>query len=137
MTSDHLVFYDGTCGLCDQIVQLILHYDTRETFSFAPLEGSTAKKMLEAVPPEMKTADSLILIEDYRSSNPKFFILGKGALRICWLLGGFWAVPGILSWLPPFFYDWSYRLLAKNRHRFFKNTSCFVPKQELQHRFLP
>ncbi|HEV8051640.1 MAG TPA: DUF393 domain-containing protein [Parachlamydiaceae bacterium] len=133
----HLVFYDGECGLCDQIVQFLLKLDSKELFNFAPLQGSTAAKLLEYLPPEMKNKDSLILIENYEGPGPQFYIFGKGVFRICWLLGGAWAIPGLISWLPSFLYDWGYRLVAKNRHRIFKNASCIIPSKEMKHRFLP
>lgn len=135
----HLVFYDGTCGLCDQIVQFILCRDQDEVFDFAPLQGSTAKQLLKDLPAEMKSADSLVLIENYLAGPEKAkpSIFGKGALRICWLLGGGWKVLGVISWLPSIFYDWGYRLVAKNRHRFFFSDSCVLPTPETRHRFLP
>jgi predicted DCC family thiol-disulfide oxidoreductase YuxK len=133
----HLVFYDGECGFCDYSVQFVINQDFMEIFDFAPLQGSTAAKTLTAIPGEMKNKDSLILIEDYKSSHPQYFILGKGAFRICWLLGGFWSIPGIISFLPSFLYDWGYRLIARNRKKLIKNISCIVPSKEKQHRFLP
>lgn len=133
----HLVFYDGQCGLCDQIVQVIIRDDRRELFDFAPLQGSTAKEKLSDIPPQMKTADSLVLIENYRERNPSYFIFGKGALRICWLLGGRWALPGLISFLPAWLYNWGYRLVAKNRHRIFQNDRCVLPTPQTRHRFLP
>ena len=135
--NEHLVFYDGQCGFCDHIVQILLKIDTREIFSFAPLQGETAARLLKHLPPEMKNKDSLVLIENYRSHTPKYFILGEAALRIGWLLGGFWALAGWISWLPSFLYDWLYRLIARNRYRLFRNHTCIVPNKDKGHRFLP
>lgn len=133
----HLIFYDGQCGLCDRMVQLVLRQDPLERFDFAPLEGLTAAKMLKSLPPEKKTGESLILIEDYRETNQHFYIFGKAIFRICWLLGGFWSIPGLLFWLPSFLYDSGYRLVSKNRHKLFKNEGCTLPIKENEHRFLP
>lgn len=128
----HLVFYDGACGLCDHVVQFLLKADRTDLFAFAPLQGETARQMLKDIPKE----DSLVLIEDYQTPNPKVYMLGKGALRILWLLGGFWSIPGILSFLPGALYNGVYRLVARNRHRFFKKGTCSLPDREQAHRFL-
>lgn len=128
----HLIFYDGSCGLCDHAVQFTLKRDQRGLFAFAPLQGETAKKMLREVPPE----DSLVLIEDY-TSHPRIYQLGKGAFRILWLLGGVWAFLGLISFLPSFLYDWAYRLVAKHRHRFFNTPTCQLPDPTQKERFLP
>lgn len=135
MSGKNLIFYDGTCGLCDHIVQFLLKHDPEGIFVFAPLQGSTAQTFLKDLDPKMKEADSLILVEDYTSPDRKYYVFGKAAFRICWLLGGFWALLGLISFLPSFLYDWGYRLVARNRHRFFQ--SCVLPTRELQDRFLP
>lgn len=131
---NHLVFYDGHCGLCDRTVQFLLKIDTDKNFVFAPLQGETAKILLLSLPEVYKSADSLILMENY-NSNPQFYVLGKGALRICWLLGGPWAFLGVLNFLPSFLYNWVYRIVAHNRRKLFK-SACVLPDPSLKDRFL-
>ncbi|CUI17102.1 Conserved hypothetical membrane protein [Candidatus Protochlamydia naegleriophila] len=133
----HLVFYDGECGLCDRVVQLLLKLDKHGRFVFAPLKGETAAFYLKNLPDKYKGKDSLILIEDYQSSHPQTYVLAKGALRICWLLGGIWSLVGCLSFLPSVFFDWAYRLVAQNRHRFFSAKECVLPPKNQGGRFLP
>lgn len=128
----HLVFYDGVCGLCDHIVQFLLKIDTNEIFVFAPLQGETAKLYLKSEPP----VDSLFLIENYKSPNHKIYIFGKGALRILWLLGGMWAILGILSFLPSFLYNWIYRFVARHRKEIWKQSVCQIPDPKYISRFL-
>lgn len=133
----HLVFYDGNCGLCDQVVQILFKADKNERFVFAPLQGVAASQYLKNLPDEIKAADSLILIENYRSSDPQAYLFGKGALRIAWLLGWPWLLIGWLSFLPGFLFNWAYRLVARNRHRFFPQNQCFIPPPNQKDRFLP
>lgn len=131
----NIVFYDGQCGLCDYVVQWLLEADKKQQFLFAPLQGMTAQRLLSRLPPEAKEADSLIFIENAESSNPQYYLYGKAALRICWHLGGFWALLGWISFLPSVLYDWAYRLVARNRHKIFPEA-CTLPTQEQKHRFL-
>lgn len=133
----HLVFYDGECGLCDHVVQLILKIDKKEVFCFAPLQGSTAKQYLSNFPEEYKQNNTLILIENFQSQNPTYYIFGKAALKIFWIIGGIWSVLGLFSFLPSFLYDWIYKIVAKYRHRLFKKDRCFIPNPEEHKRFLP
>lgn len=132
----HLVFYDGNCGLCDRIVQFVFKEDKKQSFVFAPLQGETASQYLRNLPAEVRFTDSLILIENYRT-NPRVYILAKGALRIAWLLGWPWSLIGWLSIFPGWMFDWIYRLIASNRHRFFPVDQCFVPPATQKERFLP
>jgi predicted DCC family thiol-disulfide oxidoreductase YuxK len=133
---DHLLFYDGQCGLCDKAVQFVLRHDTDERFAFAPLQGETARTVLNNLTPEQKSLDTLILVENYKTPDEKMYFLGKGALRVAWLLGGKWKGIGWMNYLPAPIVDLGYRAVAKNRHRFFDN-SCVVPNPSTQHRFLP
>ena len=133
----HLVFYDGNCGLCDKVVQFVFKEDKQQLFVFAPLQGETASRYLKNLPPEMRFTDSLILIENYRSSLPRVHILAKGALRIAWLLGWPWMMAGWLSFFPGWLFDWAYRLVAANRHRLFPQDQCFIPPADQKDRFLP
>ncbi|MDP1879885.1 MAG: DUF393 domain-containing protein [Parachlamydiaceae bacterium] len=135
--SPHLVLYDDTCGFCDRSVQFLLKEDHKHQFVFAPLRGETASKVLKNQNNEIKQVDSLILVENYQSNEPQIYILSKSVLRILWLLGSYWILLGWLSFLPSFLFDWSYRLFAKHRHRFFSNDVCVIPRPEDKERFLP
>lgn len=132
----HLLFYDGECGFCDLSVQWVLNHDPAQLFAFAPLQGETAKRLLADLPPDLKQLDSLVLIENHQSSHPRYFFLGQGGFRIAWLLGFPWSTLGVISFLPPFLYNWGYRLVARNRHKLFPNTKCVIPEQS-SGRFLP
>lgn len=134
---NHLVFYDGKCGLCDRIVQFLLKEDKQKNFVFAPLQGETASQYLRSLPPEIRFTDSLILIENYRSAYPRVHILAKGALRIAWLLRWPWLLVGWLSFFPGWMFDWIYRLIARYRLYFFSQTQCMVPPPDQKDRFLP
>lgn len=134
----HLVFYDGTCGMCHWVVQLLLRYDHKKLFVFAPLQGETAELLLKDWRTLTPEADSLVLIENFQDQKTrKIYIYGKGALRICWLLGGLWIVPGSISFLPAFLYDWIYRWVARHRFKWFATQSCLIPKNQEASRFLP
>lgn len=131
----HLIFYDGECGFCDQVVQFMLKIDKEKIFMFAPLQGKTAQENLKNLSVEFKTGESVILIENYNTDQSKMYVLGKAAFRSLWLLGGFWGLIGLINFLPSFLYDWGYKLVAKNRKRIFPNESCVIPTLEDKKRF--
>lgn len=137
MMDKHLVFYDGSCGLCDHVVQFLLKHDHKGIFLFAPLQGSTALSTIQKLPEEYKRLDSLILLENYQSDHQESYVLGQGAFRILWLLGGPWKLLGWISYLPPILYNWGYRLVASNRHHFFSAEKCILPDEKNKNRFLP
>ena len=135
--AEHLVFYDGECGLCDRVVQRLLRWDKKKILAFAPLHGTTAQKLLRDLPSDQKTVDSMIFIEQYQSSKRVVYTQGKAAFRIAWLMGGWWKALGWLFFLPSWLYNWGYNLIARNRKWLMPQTECFVPPPAQNHRFLP
>ena len=91
--------------------------------------------MLANLPESYREADSVILVENYDSKNPRYSLFGKAVFRIGWLLGGRWRLMGWISFLPAFLYDWAYRLVAHNRRRLFSDT-CTTPSTKFKERFL-
>jgi predicted DCC family thiol-disulfide oxidoreductase YuxK len=136
MCKKSLLFYDGSCGLCDQCVQFILKRDKNKKFLFAPLQGEAAKSALLSLSAEEKNIDSMVFIEDYLSGDQKIYLQGKAVLRILWLLGGFWKILGVMHFLPACLYNWMYRLVAKNRYRFYPEIHCVIQDPSYQDRFL-
>jgi predicted DCC family thiol-disulfide oxidoreductase YuxK len=133
MTMKHVIFYDGDCPLCNKAVRFVLATDRNKVFQFAPLKGKTADEKLSRLFLKNPDLDTLVLLQNYNTSQEKLLIEGKGALRILWLLGFPYSFLGVLSFLPPLF-DPLYRLIARNRFRLF-TTSKPLPSPD--NRFLP
>lgn len=131
----HVVFFDGQCGLCDHLVQWLLHNDKEKIFLFAPLQGITAEKNLKHLPAWIRDSDSMVLIENYQTPHQKVYIYGKAVLRTLWLLGGAYKAIGWIHFLPAFFYDWIYWIVAKNRKKIFGTIE--LPTETGVGRFLP
>lgn len=133
----HLVFYDGTCGMCHGVVQFLLKHDKRKVFIFAPLQGKTAAAMLNPSLFSSPDADSLVLVENYKDPPHRhFYIFGKAALRISWLMNGWWKFPGVFSFLPASCIDWFYKWIAAHRFQWFQKTDCLIPNTNESDRFL-
>ena len=134
--SKHLIFYDGTCGLCHRAVQFVLKRDCYQRFVFAPLQGETAAALLGKS--KASSMETLVLVENYQNPECRCILThGQGALRISWLLGGFWVIPGVFSFLPPFLYDWLYHWVARHRFKWFGKETCLLPQTKCNERFLP
>jgi predicted DCC family thiol-disulfide oxidoreductase YuxK len=126
-----IILFDGICNLCNSSVQFIIKRDPTGYFKFASLQSETGQRLLKQYGVS-KQIDSLILIE-----KQKVYIKSSAALRICRKLDGFWKYLTILRVLPPFFRNFLYDVVAKNRYHWFgKRDSCMLPTAELKKRFL-
>ncbi|MEZ6068197.1 MAG: DCC1-like thiol-disulfide oxidoreductase family protein [Planctomycetaceae bacterium] len=127
-----IVFFDGVCGLCDQTVTFLLDHDHDGRLLFAPLQGSTATRLL---PAEYRDRlDTLVL----RLPDGECHTRSAAAVRILWRLGGVWKWLGGLLWLiPKPFRDLGYRAVAATRYRLFgKRDTCRLPTLKDQQRML-
>ena len=46
VAGQHLVLYDGVCGLCNAVVQFLLPRDRRHSFDYASLQSKTGQAWL-------------------------------------------------------------------------------------------
>ena len=128
----HLIFFDQECPFCRRSVRHILQRDRKEEFSFAPLNGETAKKILIGPQAHLASAQSVILVENYLSDQRRFYIRSKAIFRTYWLMGGWRKVIGIFGFLPCGILDGLYKFFAMHRHQFkLKMPQEIGPKERL------
>ena len=127
-----LILYDGVCNLCNRWVQFVLKHDRKVQFTFAPLQGETAKKFLPDNTPQNQSPDSIILIDDN-----KLYTGSDAVLRIFKRLGSGWKLFYAFVIVPRTIRDGVYRFVARRRYRWFgKSESCILPPVQWKDRFL-
>jgi predicted DCC family thiol-disulfide oxidoreductase YuxK len=127
-----IILFDGVCNFCNSRINFIIRHDKRDYFRFAPLQSETAKKILGENHLPAMTLDSFILIE-----NGKTFDRTSAALRIAKHLSGGWSLFYGFIIVPPFIRDVFYKIVAKNRYKWWgKKDSCMIPTPEVRAKFL-
>ncbi|MBS0626033.1 MAG: DUF393 domain-containing protein [Verrucomicrobia bacterium] len=134
MEPEHLLFFDDECPLCVRAVRHIVEIDAEKKFLFAPLRGETAAEILSGPQASLRNANSLVVVENWRSTDRNFWVRSRAVLRVYWLIGGQWKIYGWLSFLPGFFGDWIYNLVAAHRHQFHLRIDKEIAPKD---RFLP
>lgn len=125
-----ILFFDGTCGLCNKFVNFLFWIDKKGVFKVATLQGATAQKLLSA---QRRSEIDTVVVLDKGQELTK----SNAILRIFQQLGGAWKVAGILRIIPAFFRDWAYDIIAQNRYTVFgKWDTCRLPNREEKDRFL-
>lgn len=108
-----VIFFDGTCGLCNRAVTFLVRQDTNAILRFASLQGVTAKSLPPGLP------DGIIVVDDFDSSNPLILHGSEAIFRVLDTLGGIWRVASLLQFLPRRVTDFIYYKLAASRYRLF------------------
>jgi predicted DCC family thiol-disulfide oxidoreductase YuxK len=132
---DTIILFDGHCNLCSGSVRFIIQRDPRAHFRFASLQSDAARRICakHGIPaPASSEPDSIVVIADGRALERS-----DAALAIAAQLPFPWRMLGVLRVLPRVLRDWAYRLVARNRYRWFGRTeTCMVPTPELRARFI-
>lgn len=129
--TNHLIVYDGFCGLCHASVQFVLRKDRKKQFTFVPLNSPFGKFLLSEKGINPKITDSIIYIE----TGKGYYVKSEAVLRILKSLGGIWSLFYPLLWIPKSISDSFYDFVAKRRAKWFGKKECALPQTDELHRF--
>lgn len=130
VTDRPTIFFDGVCNLCNGAVNLIIKFDKKGNFRFAPLQSSFAHQNLSS--DAFTKVDSIVLLKQGRE-----FYKSDAVIEIFKDLLGGWPLVAGVKFFPKFMRDALYDFIARNRHTFFgKRNSCMVPTADLLARFI-
>ncbi len=126
-----IILFDGVCNFCNGSVNFIITHDPHALFRFAPLQGETARELLEQYGVSCHM-DSFILIKAGR-----VYDRSDAVLEVLKDLDGYWYLLGVLRFFPKKIRNVFYDFFARRRYALFgKREQCMVPTEEMCFRFL-
>ncbi|WP_369944668.1 thiol-disulfide oxidoreductase DCC family protein [Xanthomonas medicagonis] len=127
-----IVVFDGVCLLCSRWVRFLLRFDRRGRYRFASVQSASGRALLQANGVDPDDPLSFLLLTPQRAWTDS-----DAAIGVIAGLGGAWRVVALLRLVPRRWRDAAYRVLARNRYRWFGTSSqCFLPDPEQRSRFL-
>ncbi|MEZ5443015.1 MAG: DCC1-like thiol-disulfide oxidoreductase family protein [Lysobacterales bacterium] len=129
-----VLLFDGDCAFCHASVRLALHEDRHVRLRFAPLQGTSAKRLLNGrVMPD--DGDSIVLVDEHGQIARK----SAAVIGVLMRLGGLWLLPAwLLRSLPRRLADAGYDLVGRWRYRLAGKVSGSCPwRPEYNGRVLP
>lgn len=124
-----IVFFDGTCVMCNRFARILLSIDSAAVFQMAPLQGETFRSI---VPAEARAAmpDSIVV----RTHEGLVLTRSDAIAYIGMALGGVMGLCGLaLSFIPRIARDGVYDFVANIRYRAFGRTKelcALIPFEE-------
>lgn len=129
-----IVLIDGVCHLCQGLVRFIIPRDPEARFMFASLQSEIAQKLVQSngVILENGSLSTVVVIE-----NGKYYTESAAVLRIARGLRLPWSAAYVFIWVPSPLRNVLYRLVARNRYRWFgRDEQCLLPTPDIRRRFL-
>jgi predicted DCC family thiol-disulfide oxidoreductase YuxK len=134
---EHLVLYDGVCGLCNRLNNFVLPRDNRGVFDFASIQGVVGRSTLQRFGKNADDLNTFYLVTNYRSESPVLLSKASAALFVMEKLGAPWRWLGLFGVLPSALLDRVYDLMSRYRYRLFgRYESCLMPSAEYKKRFI-
>ena len=132
-----VIVFDGVCVLCNGWVRFLLRHDRRRRYRFAAMQGDAGRRLLADNGLDPDDPMSFLLIEYDHGALPRISTDTAAMRRVLSGLGGVWRLAAVTALLPRGLRDPLYRLVARNRYRWFgRRDACLVPEQEQACRFL-
>lgn len=137
LDSNPIVLYDGVCGLCNHLVQFTLKRDKHDHFRFASLQSDFAQLLMTRHGVDPQDLDTVYVVQDHKQPTEKLLARSDAILYMLSELGGIWSLAGVGRVLPRALRDALYKIVARNRYRFFgKHESCMLPEPKHRAKFL-
>jgi predicted DCC family thiol-disulfide oxidoreductase YuxK len=133
-----VLLYDGVCGLCNRLVQFSLHHDVQGRLRFAPLQSDFAARIMSRHDINPLDLDTVYFVEACGQPEERLSVRSDAIISLLRHIGGGWSVAAaMLRFLPRWFREWGYKIVARNRYRIFgRSDSCLLPEKKYQDRFL-
>jgi len=129
----NIVLFDGVCNFCNATVLQIIKHDKQNKIKFASQQSAIGKQLLS----ENSVANSHLETLFFISQENKIYSESDAVFEIIKLLNGWPKIILVLKIIPKFIRDFVYRIIAKNRYKWFgKTENCRVPSQEIKDKFL-
>ena len=120
MNNEHVIYFDGVCGLCNSFVKLLLKVDS--DLKFATLQGNSGQKLLTKINFNKSEFDTVIF-----QKNDQVYTKSSAVFEIFKTIGGLWKVFLIFNVLPISITDAVYRYIALKRFKVFgKLDQCDI-----------
>jgi predicted DCC family thiol-disulfide oxidoreductase YuxK len=135
---DHLVLYDGVCGLCGWAVRWLLAHDPEQRLLFAPIQGETAASLGVVWDEDAPPSEASVLFVDSTGADTRIEHRSRAVAAALEAARAWPVARRLIRWTPRPLADAVYRFVARVRYRVWgRHDECRIPSPEERARFLP
>lgn len=127
-----LIVFDGDCVMCSAQAQFVLRYDRAGHFRLTTAQGPLGQELYRRLGLPTGDFETMLLVK-----NGRVLSHSDAAIGIAAGLGWPWRAGLIAKLIPRVLRDKLYRLVARNRYRWFgKRETCWRPTPDVADRIL-
>ncbi len=122
-----VVYFDGTCNLCNGFVDFLIRRDRRRTLRYASRQGEAFAALTERHP-EIAAVDTML---SHELEGDRMFLKSDATLSAVGFLPAPWPLLRVLRLVPRPLRNGVYDWVARNRYRWFgQRDTCRLPSPQ-------
>lgn len=122
-TGARIIVFDGICHLCSGWVRFLRRHRIDPPFQLIPMQSAEGRKLLLEYGIDPEDPSTFLVVDHGRP-----LIESDAAIHVIAALGGVWKIANLARVVPRRFRNAIYRLLARNRYRWFgRRSACYLP----------
>lgn len=119
-----VMVYDGHCNVCSGWAQFHYRHTMPRPFKLVAMQSVEGRELLRSNGIDPENPATFLVLDGGRR-----LIESDAAIHVVTELGGLWRLVGTARMVPRAWRDALYRLLARNRYRWFgKRATCYLPR---------
>jgi predicted DCC family thiol-disulfide oxidoreductase YuxK len=120
---ERLLVFDGYCHLCSGWARFLSRHPVVPPFRLVPMQSKEGRTLLVAQGLDPEDPSTFLVID-----SGCVYSESAGVIHVVTALGGMWRGLVIARFIPRRLRDAMYRLLARNRYRWFgRRQVCYLP----------
>lgn len=118
-----IIVFDGICHVCSGWVRFLSRHRVEPPFHHIPMQSPQGQALLLEHGIDPLDPATFLVLDQGRS-----FTDSEAAIHTLTALGGLWRLSEAARMVPKAWRDALYRLLARNRYRWFgRRSTCYLP----------
>jgi predicted DCC family thiol-disulfide oxidoreductase YuxK len=122
-TNARIIIFDGTCHVCSGWAQFQGRHRIDPPFQLIPMQSVAGKALLVEYGVDPEDPATFLVLD-----QGQHFTQSDATIHVIAALGGLWRIVYAARIVPQRWRDAIYRLLARNRYRWFgRRSTCYLP----------
>jgi predicted DCC family thiol-disulfide oxidoreductase YuxK len=119
-----IIVFDGICHVCSGGVRFLAHHRIEPPFELIPMQSTEGKALLVEYGIDVEDPSTFLVLDRGLALTQ-----ADASIHIMAAMGGLWRLVVVARVIPRSWRDWLYRLLARNRYRWFgRRSTCYLPR---------
>jgi predicted DCC family thiol-disulfide oxidoreductase YuxK len=118
-----VIVFDGICHVCSGWIRFLGRHRIDPPFQLLPMQSAAGKALLVQCGIDPEDPATFLVLDRGRQLTES-----DAEIHVIAALGGFWRMAELARVVPRRWRDAAYRLLARNRYRWFgRRGTCYLP----------